>query len=59
MTTYLEAPIPNKKIKVEFITIMGDVFARGEYKTRKAMHKAKDRYDMQYGAILRTREVAS
>lgn len=46
------------KIKVEFLTMTDSVFARGEYATMKAMRRAKDRYDLQYGAILRTKMVA-
>lgn len=40
------------KFKVTFQTPYGDFFASGVYKTRKAIRRAQDRYELKYGACL-------
>lgn len=38
---------------VHFIaSVSGTSFKSGEYKTKKAIRRAKDRYEMEYGACL-------
>lgn len=41
------------KFQATFYTILGEVYAKGIYKTRRALRIAKDRYDNRYGAYLR------
>lgn len=40
---------------VHFIGKMGTSFKVGEYKTKKAIRRARDRYDNEYGAYLGVR----
>lgn len=42
------------KIQATFYTIMNQVYKSGTYKSMKAMRNARERYEMQYGACLRT-----
>lgn len=46
-------------IQATFYTMTGQVFKSGTYKTMKALRRARDRYEMAYGACLRmeTKEV--
>jgi hypothetical protein len=48
------------KIQATFYTITNQVYKSGTYKSMKAMRNARERYEMQYGACLRTdsKEVA-
>jgi hypothetical protein len=41
------------KIQATFYTSLGQIFKTGTYKSMKAMRRARDRYEMQYGACLR------
>lgn len=42
--------------KVEFVSqISGNVFKKGSYKNKKAIRRANERYDMEYGAYLSAR----
>jgi hypothetical protein len=40
--------------KMTTFTNQGERFSYGEYKTRSAMRKAKERYNVSYGAHLRS-----
>lgn len=41
------------KIKATFYTMTGNVYKEGIYQTMKQMRRARDRYEMAYGACLR------
>lgn len=40
-------------IQATFYTILNQVYKTGMYKSMKAMRKARERYELQYGACLR------
>lgn len=42
------------KIKATFYTITDQIYKSGTYKSMKAMRNARERYELQYGACLRT-----
>lgn len=42
------------KIQATFYDMQGNVYKSGEYKTMRAMKNARERYELQYGACLRT-----
>ena len=42
--------------KVEFVSqISGNVIYKGSYKTKKAIRRANEKHDMEYGAYLSAR----